>query len=60
MTTAQIKRLEKLATESMQYARKAMQKSEAFEAYASYLDYKAGKVKKYRSINDLFKKLRLS
>ncbi len=44
----------------MRYARKALQKSEEFEAYASYLEYKAGKIKKYRSVNDLFKKLKLS
>lgn len=60
MTTQQIKKLGEIASQSMRYARKAMQKSEEFEAYVSYLEYKAGKVKKYRSVNDLFKKLKLS
>lgn len=50
MTTTQFKKLEKLATDSARYARKALQKSEEFDLYASILEYKEGKVKEYPSV----------
>lgn len=60
MTTVEIRRAERIASESMRYARKAIQKSSELEAYLSLLEYKAGKVRKYSSVGDLFKKLKLS
>ena len=60
MTTAQIKKAERIASESMRYARKALQKTDELEAYLSMLEYKIGKVRKYRSVNELFKKLKIA
>jgi hypothetical protein len=59
MTATEIKKLEKLANESARYARKALQKSDEMEAYLSVLEHKAGKTKKYRSVDELFKKLKV-
>jgi len=60
MTTAQIKKAEKIASESMRYARKALQKTDELEAYLSMLEYKSGKVRKYRSVGELFKRLKIA
>jgi hypothetical protein len=60
MTTLELKKVEKMAAESMLYARKSLQKSEELEAYLSLLEYKTGTIKKYRSIDDLFKKLKIA
>jgi hypothetical protein len=59
MTATQIKRLEKIASESVRYARKAMQKSDEMRAYLSALEYKAGKTKEFRSVDDLFRRLKV-
>jgi hypothetical protein len=60
MTTLELKKVEKMAAESMMYARKSLQKSEELEAYLSLLEYKTGAVNKYRSVDDLFKKLKIA
>lgn len=60
MTTAQIKKAEKIASESMRYARKAIQKTDELEAYLSFLEYKNGKVHKHQSVSELFKKLKIA
>ncbi|MHB8913735.1 MAG: hypothetical protein ACYC4I_01860 [Minisyncoccota bacterium] len=60
MTTLELKKIEKMAAESMMYARKSLQKSDEIEAYLSLLEYKAGKVNKHRSVDELFKKLKIA
>lgn len=60
MTTLEMKKIEKMASESMMYARKSLQKSDEIEAYLSLLEYKAGNTSKHRSVNELFKKLKIA
>jgi hypothetical protein len=55
MTTAQIKKAEKIASESMRYARKAIQKTGELEAYLSFIEYKAGKTKAYPSVRAIIR-----
>lgn len=50
MTTSQIKKAEKIASESMRYARKAIQKTDELQTYLSMLEYKVGKTKTYPSV----------
>ncbi|OGM90752.1 MAG: hypothetical protein A3D64_02540 [Candidatus Wildermuthbacteria bacterium RIFCSPHIGHO2_02_FULL_49_9] len=59
MTTVELKKIEKIATESAAFARRALSKSNELEAYLSMLEYRAGKVRKYPSVDALFKKLKL-
>ena len=59
MTTAQTKRLEKMASESMRYARRAIVKSNEMQAILSLMEAKAGKVKQYSSVDDIFRKLKI-
>lgn len=49
MTTAQMKKAEKLAEASKRYARKSLEKSRELEIYLSILDYKAGRVLEFPS-----------
>ena len=58
MTTADTKRIEKLAAESARLARKALQKTDELEAYLSLLEFKAGKVHEYPSVAALMRKVR--
>ena len=60
MTAADIKQAEKLARESAKLARKALQKCNELEAYLSVLEYRAGKVRQYKSDAELFRKLRVA
>ena len=60
MTNIQIKKIEKIAKESSIFARKALQKSSELQAYLSFLEYKDGKKKTHRSIDELFKKLKIA
>ena len=55
MTTAQMKKAEKLAEASKRYAQKSLQKSRELEVYLSVLDYKAGRVKEYKSVDAMFR-----
>jgi hypothetical protein len=58
MTTADTKRIEKIARESADLARKSLQKSNELEAYLGLLDYRAGKVREIKSIPAFFSSLR--
>jgi hypothetical protein len=58
MTTADTKRIEKLAAESARLARKALQKSDELEAYLGLLDYRAGKVREIKSVGAYFRSSR--
>jgi hypothetical protein len=55
MTTTELKKVEKLAEASRRYAHKSLQKSRELEIYLSVLDYKAGRVKEYPSIDAIFR-----
>ncbi len=55
MTTTQMKRIEKLAEASRRYAKKSLEKSRELEIYLSILDYKAGRVKEYSSVDAMFR-----
>ena len=58
MTTADTKRIEKIARESAALARKALKKTNELEGYLSLLEYKAGKVREYPSAAALMRKVR--
>jgi hypothetical protein len=58
MTTADAKRIEKIARESAALARKTLKKTNELEAYLSLLEYKAGKVREYPSVAALMRKVR--
>jgi hypothetical protein len=58
MTIADTKRIEKIARESADLARKSLQKSNELEAYLGLLDYRAGKVREIKSVRDYFRSLR--
>lgn len=60
MTTSQIKKIEKIAKESASYARKSLAKSDELYALLSLLEAKAGKVHRYASVEDVFRKLKIS
>jgi len=59
MTTKQAKKLERIANESMKYARKALAKSNEIHAILSLMEAKAGKVKSFTSAAALFKRLKI-
>ena len=58
MTTAQMQRIQKIATESASLARKALRKSNELEAYLSLFEYKAGNVRSYKTVREIFKKIK--
>ena len=58
MTTADTKRIEKIARESAELARKSLKKSNELEGYLGLLDYRAGKVREIKSVRDHFRSLR--
>lgn len=51
----ELKKAERIASESVKYARKSLQKSDELEAYLSMLEYRAGKVRTYRSARELIR-----
>ncbi len=59
MTTVELEKIERIAAESVAFARRALRKSDELEAYLSLLEYRAGKVNNYPSVQALFKKLKL-
>ncbi len=59
MSTVELRKIEKIASESAVFARRALRKSDELEAYLSLLEYRVGKVRKHKSVNALFKKLNL-
>jgi hypothetical protein len=56
MTTADAKRIERIARESADLARNSLKKSNELEAYLSVLEYRAGKVRRHKSAADLIRK----
>ena len=56
MTTKQIKKIEKIANQSLVYAKKAIKKSNELYAALSLIEFKTGKKNRYSSIDDLFEK----
>ena len=60
MTTADTKRIERIARESADLARKSLKKSNELEAYLSVVEYRAGKIRRHKSVPDLFRKLKLA
>lgn len=60
MSDIEIKKINKIAIESVQYAKKAMLKANELQAYLSLLDFKSGKTNSYRSVKDIFKKLKIA
>lgn len=59
MTTRELKSLEKIANESMKYARKAMAKSNEMYTILSLMEAKAGKVRSFKSVDEAFKRLKI-
>ena len=55
-----MKRIEKLAEASVVYARRSLAKSDELHALLSLLEAKAGEVHRYASVEDMFRKLKLS
>lgn len=58
MTNTQIKKIEKMARESSEFARKALKKSDELQAFLSLLECKSGKVNSYQSVDQLFRKMK--
>ncbi len=58
MTTADTKRIEKIARESADLARKTLKKTNELEAYLSALEYKTRRVREIKSIRGYFRSLR--
>lgn len=59
MTAVELQKIEKIAAQSENFARKALRKSNELTAYLSLLEYRAGKVTRHKSVKALFKKLKL-
>ncbi len=59
MTAIELQKIEKIAAQSAEFARKSLHKSNELEAYLSLLEYRAGKTRKHRSVNALFKTLKV-
>ncbi|MBI2610744.1 hypothetical protein HYW60_02290 [Candidatus Kaiserbacteria bacterium] len=58
MTTTQIQKIQKIATESASLAKRALRKSNELEAYLSLLEYRAGTTRAYKSVRELFRKIK--
>ena len=58
MTTTQIQKIQKIASESASLAERALRKSNELEAYLSMLEYKAGNTNMYKSVRQIFKKVK--
>jgi hypothetical protein len=58
MTSTETKHAERLARESADLARQALRKSEELDAYLSALEYRAGKVRRHKSVAALFRELK--
>jgi hypothetical protein len=58
MTSTETKHAERLARESASLARQALRKSEELDAYLSALEYRAGKVRRHKSVAALFRELK--
>ncbi len=60
MSDAEIKKINKIASDSISFAKKAMQRANELQAYLSLLDYKFGKTNSYKSVKEIFKKLKIA
>jgi hypothetical protein len=60
MSESEIKKVNKIANESINFAKKAMKGANELQAYLSLLDFKVGKTNSYKSVKDLFKKLKIA
>lgn len=60
MAINQMKKIEKIAEDSAKYARKSLAKSDELYALLSLVEAKAGKMNRYASVNDIFRKLKIS
>lgn len=60
MSEMEIKKINKIATDSVNYAKKAMQRANELQAYLSLVDFKFGKTNSYRSVKDILKKLKIA
>lgn len=56
MTTKQIKKIEKIASQSLVYAEKAIKKSNELYAVLSLMELREGKKNRYSSVDKLFEK----
>ena len=59
MTTKEIRKIEKMANESLKYAHRSLAKSNEVQTILSLLEAKSGKVKRFTSVNAAFKKLKI-
>jgi len=59
MTTKEIRKIEKMANESLKYARRSLAKSNELQVILSLMEAKAGKVKRFTSASSLFKRLKI-
>lgn len=60
MSDIEIKKINKIANDSMDFAKKAMQRANELQAYLSLLDYRLGKTNSYKSVKEMFKKLKIA
>lgn len=60
MTTKQIQKIEKMASESLKYAAQAIKKTEELQSILSLMEYKMGKKNEYSSVGRIFKKIKIS
>lgn len=60
MSPIEFKKINKIANESIGFARKSMQRANELRVYLSLLDYKFGKTNTYKSVRDIFKKLKIA
>jgi len=58
MTTIELKKAERIASESESLARRALTKSDQVQAYLSLLEYRSGKTRVHSSARALLKKVR--
>ncbi len=58
MTTSDTRRIERIARESADLARKTLKKTNELEACLGLLDYRAGKVREIKSVRAYFRSLR--
>jgi len=59
MTAKEAKKLEKIANESMRYAKKAIAKSNEVHVLLSLMEAKAGRIKEFKSTSALFRRLKI-
>jgi len=59
MTAKEAKRIEKIVNEGIKYAKKALAKTDEAYTLMSLMEARAGKVKEYKSVDELFRKLKI-